>query len=160
MSIQLVKKAFLFLSHTIVFTINTTRFLCTMTKTFSDKRNAKNFFGKRFRRRGCHIKNAEKQGKKEKKTHAFLMWQNQRLPKLEQKSLIARTSPYECTAERVSEDRTKNIIKKGENEGFIFVFYLKIDEKLCQINIRDTVLFERCPFFVRFCLNATASCFL
>ena len=34
-------------------------------------------------RRSCHIKNAEKQGKKEEKTHAFLMWQNQRLPKLE-----------------------------------------------------------------------------
>ena len=85
------------------------------------------------------------------------MWQNQRLPKLEQKSLIARTSPYECTAERASEDRTKKYNKKRENEGFIFVFYLKIDEKLCQIDIRDTVLFERCPFFVRFCLNATAS---
>jgi hypothetical protein len=47
------KKAFLFLSHTIVFTINATRFLRTITKTFSDKRNAKNFFGKRFRRRRC-----------------------------------------------------------------------------------------------------------
>ena len=118
------------------------------------------------------------------------MWQNQRLPKLEQKSLIARTSPYSVkstvvrtksfvtsrlkhslwrmfrkfyqsngTAERASEDRTKNIIKTRENEGFIFVFYLKIDEKLCQMDIRDTVLFERCPFFVRFCLNATASSF-
>ena len=62
-------------------------------------------------KRGCHIKNIEKQGKKEEKTHAFLMWQNQRLPKLAQKSLIARTSPYECTAERASEDRTKNTIK-------------------------------------------------
>ena len=36
-------------------------------------------------------------------------------------------------------------------------FYLKIDEKPYKINVRGTVLFERCPFFVRFCLNATAS---
>ena len=58
LSIQLVKKTFLFLSHTIISTINATRFLCTMTKTkniFCSKSKQSNELHITARRSRCNI---------------------------------------------------------------------------------------------------------
>ena len=85
----------------------------------------------------------------------FLMRHPQRLPDLEQKSLISRTSAYLVRQSARATIEQKDIIERRKT-GIKSLFSTSNSSTIDKTYMRGTVLMNDAPF-VRFCLNVTAS---